>query len=136
MPEFGTDFFPFCSFLYFSFLYFLSQRALNFGTSSALQFVLNSLIYMDAAAAVQRLRDAARELKIFRHPETGSLWLLVQGAQRPRDTQPVPRGSQFGETCDRMDESPANSQVSGTHHRHSSSSLTGVAWSEALPARS
>ena len=36
---------------------------------------------MDAASAAQRLRDAAKELTVFRHPDTGSLWLLVQGAQ-------------------------------------------------------
>ena len=36
---------------------------------------------MDAASAAQRLRDAAKELTVFRHPDTRSLWLLVQGAQ-------------------------------------------------------
>ena len=82
MPEFGPIMMIFipCSFL---FLYLFSfSKSIEFWHKQCI--AINSdftSLYMDAAAAVRRLRDAARELKVFRHPETGRLWLLVQGAQ-------------------------------------------------------
>ena len=93
------------------------------------------IFHKSSSATTPRIKGSERA-EDFSTSRNWKIVVTCTRCTRPRDTQPVPRGSQFGATCARLDEGPANSQVSGSHHRHSSSSLTGVAWSEALPARS